>query len=124
MLTFLPPPAVPQLQLTSQLKSPNASDRVWACAAICNLIADDAAMRRLFQGRNVIGALIERLSDDIDDVVVEASGTLRWVAQLPFTSIHANDSNLAIDGGHEICGEMFNKGIMPHLTVLMGNVSP
>lgn len=34
-------------------------------------------MRRLFQGRNVVGALIERLSDNVDDVVVEASGALR-----------------------------------------------
>jgi hypothetical protein len=62
----------------------------------------------LFQGKNVIGELIERLSDSVDEVVVEASGALR---------------NLAIDGGHELCGEMFNKGIMPHLTTLMGKVS-
>lgn len=30
--------------------------------------------------------------------------------------------NLGIDGGHELCGEMYNKGIMPHLVVLMGKV--
>jgi hypothetical protein len=96
------------LPVLQKLKAPEAADRTWACAAIGNLISEDAAMRRLFQGRNVVGALIERLSDDVDDVVVEASGTLR---------------NLAIDGGHEICGEMFNKGIMPHLTALMGKIS-
>lgn len=60
-----------------QLKSPQYSDRTWACAAICNLVQNDAATRRLFQGKNVVGALIERLSDSVDEVVVEASGTLR-----------------------------------------------
>ena len=61
----------------------------------------------MFQSKNVVGELIERLSDSIDEVVVEASGALR---------------NLAIDGGHELCGEMFNKGIMSHMAVLMGKV--
>lgn len=70
-------PAVCIFPADSQLKAPEASDRTWACAAIGNLINEDAAMRRLFQSRNVVGALIERLSDDVDDVVVEASGTLR-----------------------------------------------
>lgn len=31
--------------------------------------------------------------------------------------------NLAIDGGHELCAEMFNKGIMSHITTLTGKVS-
>lgn len=31
-------------------------------------------------------------------------------------------SNLAIDGGHELCSEIYNKGVMPHLTALMGKV--
>jgi hypothetical protein len=44
----------------------------------------------------------------VDEVVVEASGALR---------------NLAIDGGHELCGEMFNKGVMAHIIVLTGKVS-
>jgi hypothetical protein len=60
-----------------QLKSPEYADRTWACSAICNLIQNDPATRRLFQARNVVGELIERLSDDVDEVVVEASGALR-----------------------------------------------
>ncbi|TXT07458.1 hypothetical protein VHUM_03178 [Vanrija humicola] len=95
------------LPVLQKLRSPDYADRTWACAAICNLVANDAATRRLFQGRNVVGELIERLSDSVDEVVVEASGALR---------------NLAIDGGHELVSEMFNKGIMPHLTVLMGKI--
>ncbi|KAK8861699.1 hypothetical protein IAR55_002522 [Kwoniella newhampshirensis] len=96
------------IPVLNKLKSPQHADRTWACAAICNLIQNDAATRRLFQSRNVVGELIERLSDDVDEVVVEASGALR---------------NLAIDGGHELCGEMANKGIMSHLTVLIGKIS-
>ncbi|KAL1411919.1 hypothetical protein Q8F55_002905 [Vanrija albida] len=95
------------LPVLQKLRSPEYADRTWACAAICNLVAGDAATRRLFQGRNVVGELIERLSDSVDEVVVEASGALR---------------NLAIDGGHELVSEMYNKGIMPHLTVLMGKI--
>ncbi|RXK39662.1 hypothetical protein M231_03016 [Tremella mesenterica] len=96
------------LPVLQKLKSPSHADRTWACAAICNLIQDDPATRRLFQSRNVVGELIERLSDSVDEVVVEASGALR---------------NLAIDGGHELCGEMFNKGIISHLGVLSGKIS-
>ncbi|WWC60440.1 uncharacterized protein I303_103012 [Kwoniella dejecticola CBS 10117] len=96
------------LPILNKLKSPEYADRTWACAAICNLIQNDAATRRLFQSRNVVGELIERLSDSVDEVLVEASGALR---------------NLAIDGGHEMCGEMANKGIMSHLTVLIGKIT-
>nr|XP_019011947.1 uncharacterized protein I206_02784 [Kwoniella pini CBS 10737]OCF50728.1 hypothetical protein I206_02784 [Kwoniella pini CBS 10737] len=96
------------LPILNKLKSPEYADRTWACAAICNLIQNDAATRRLFQGRNVVGELIERLSDSVDEVLVEASGALR---------------NLAIDGGHELCGEMANKGIMSHLTVLISKIT-
>ncbi|WVR03702.1 hypothetical protein IAU60_000697 [Kwoniella sp. DSM 27419] len=96
------------LPVLKKLKSPEYADRTWACAAICNLITNDAATRRLFQGKNVVGELIERLSDSVDEVVVEASGALR---------------NLAIDGGHEICGEMANKGLMSHMTVLIGKIA-
>ncbi|WVW80287.1 hypothetical protein I302_102265 [Kwoniella bestiolae CBS 10118] len=96
------------LPILNKLKSPDHADRTWACAAICTLIQNDAATRRLFQSRNVVGELIERLSDSVDEVLVEASGALR---------------NLAIDGGHELCGEMANKGIMSHLTVLIGKIA-
>ncbi|KAL0242116.1 hypothetical protein I308_105745 [Cryptococcus tetragattii IND107] len=96
------------LPILNKLKSPEYADRTWACAAISNLIQNDAATRRLFQGKNVVGELIERLSDSVDEVVVEASGALR---------------NLAIDGGRELCGEMANKGIISHLGVLIGKIS-
>ncbi|WVQ78675.1 hypothetical protein IAT38_000762 [Cryptococcus sp. DSM 104549] len=96
------------LPILKKLKSTEYADRTWACAAICNLIQNDPATRRLFQSKNVVGELIERLTDDVDEVIVEASGALR---------------NLAIDGGHELCGEMANKGIISHLIVLTGKIS-
>ncbi|WVQ77382.1 hypothetical protein IAR50_007067 [Cryptococcus sp. DSM 104548] len=103
-----PAKAEQMLPVLKKLQSTEYADRIWACAAISNLIQNDAATRRLFQGNNVVGALIERLTDDVDEVVVEASGALR---------------NLAIDGGRELCGEMANKGIISHLAVLIGKVS-
>ncbi|ODN77089.1 hypothetical protein L202_05626 [Cryptococcus amylolentus CBS 6039] len=103
-----PAKAEQMLPVLKKLGSTEYADRIWACAAISNLIQNDAATRRLFQGNNVVGALIERLTDDVDEVVVEASGALR---------------NLAIDGGRELCGEMANKGIISHLAVLIGKIS-
>ncbi|ODN74945.1 hypothetical protein L198_08196 [Cryptococcus wingfieldii CBS 7118] len=103
-----PAKAEQMLPVLKKLGSTEYADRIWACAAISNLIQNDAATRRLFQGNNVVGALIERLTDDVDEVVVEASGALR---------------NLAIDGGRELCGEMANKGIISHLAVLIGKIT-
>lgn len=91
-----------------QLSDPDENERAWACAAVTNLIQNDPATRRLFQGKNVVGALVERMTDGSDGVVAEAVGALR---------------NLAIDGGYEVVGEMFNKGIMVGLAGLVGKVS-
>ncbi|KZS92874.1 ARM repeat-containing protein [Sistotremastrum niveocremeum HHB9708] len=89
------------LPVMQKLESAEASDRVWACAAVCNLIQNDPSTRRLFQGKNIVKALITRLSDSVDEVVVEAAGALR---------------NLCLDAGHELCAEMYNKNILPPLT--------
>jgi len=61
-----------------QLGSVEAAERVWACAAICNLIQNDPSTRRLLQGKNIVGELITRLSDTVEEVVVEAAGALRY----------------------------------------------
>jgi hypothetical protein len=47
--------------------------------SVRSLIQNDPATRWLLQGRNVVGALITRLSDTEDEVVVEAAGALRCV---------------------------------------------
>lgn len=64
---------------TTQLEALDPTERAWASAAISNLIHNDPSTRRLLQSKNVVGILISRLADSVDEVVVEASGALRWV---------------------------------------------
>ncbi|PVG00960.1 ARM repeat-containing protein [Serendipita vermifera] len=96
------------IPVIEKLSSADVQERIWACAAISNLIQNDSSTRRLLQGKNVVGALITRLKDDSQEVIVEAAGSLR---------------NLCIDGGHEICAEMFNKGILEPLKSFIPRIS-
>jgi hypothetical protein len=59
------------------MEAPESTDRRWACAAVSNLIQNDPSTRRLLQGKNIVGVLITRLSDNDEEVVVEAAGALR-----------------------------------------------
>lgn len=59
------------------MEGADASERKWACVAVSNIIQNDPSTRRLLQGKNVVGALITRLSDSEEEVVVEAMGALR-----------------------------------------------
>ena len=95
----------------------DAAERKWACVAVSNLIQNDPSTRRLLQGKNVIGALINRLSDSEEEVVVEAAGSLRLVMKiyLHVCSSSRTIRNLCIDGGYDICAEMYNKHILSHL---------
>lgn len=61
------------------MESPDAAERKWACVAVSSLIQNDPSTRRLLQGRDVVRALITRLSDSEEEVVVEAGGALRCV---------------------------------------------
>ena len=67
------------LFLSLKLQSPDPAERKWACVAVSNLIQNDPSTRRLLQGKNIVGALITRLSDNEEEVVVEAGGALRYV---------------------------------------------
>ena len=51
------------------MESPDSAERKWACVAVSNLIQNDPSTRRLLQGKNVVGALITRLSDSEEEVV-------------------------------------------------------
>ncbi|KAJ1732331.1 hypothetical protein LPJ61_002092 [Coemansia biformis] len=63
--------------LLKKLSSSDANDRVWAAASASNLlVADDARARRMLLAHGVVSALVERLSDSVPDVVVQASGAL------------------------------------------------
>ncbi|KAG6845377.1 hypothetical protein H0H87_010486 [Tephrocybe sp. NHM501043] len=85
------------LPILQKMESPDAAERKWACVAVSNLIQNDPSTRRLLQGKNIVGALITRLTDSEEEVIVEAAGSLR---------------NLCIDGGYDICAEMYNKNIL------------
>ncbi|KAF8586249.1 ARM repeat-containing protein [Ramaria rubella] len=96
------------LPIIQKLGSVEAPERIWACAAVSNLIQNDPSTRRLLQGKNIVGALIARLSDTIEEVIVEAAGALR---------------NLCIDGGYDICAEMYNKNILAPLRMFPAKIS-
>lgn len=66
------------------MESPDSSERKWACVAVSNLIQNDPSTRRLLQGKNVVGALITRLSDNEEEVWIEAAGALRFARPVVF----------------------------------------
>ncbi|KZT08776.1 ARM repeat-containing protein [Laetiporus sulphureus 93-53] len=96
------------LPIIQKMESIDAADRKWACVAVSNLIQNDPSTRRLLQGKNIVGALITRLSDSEEEVVIEAAGALR---------------NLCIDGGFDICAEMYNKNILAPLKTFIPKIS-
>ncbi|KDR85674.1 hypothetical protein GALMADRAFT_234679 [Galerina marginata CBS 339.88] len=96
------------LPIIQKMESPEGSERKWACVAISNLIQNDPSTRRLLQGKNIVGALITRLTDSEEEVVVEAAGALR---------------NLCIDGGFDICAEMYNKNVLTPLKTFIPKIS-
>ncbi|KAF5366940.1 hypothetical protein D9757_010836 [Collybiopsis confluens] len=96
------------LPIIQKMESLEASDRKWACVAVSNLIQNDPSTRRLLQGKNVVGVLISRLTDSEDEVILEAMGALR---------------NLCIDGGYDICAEMYNKNILTPLKTFVSKIS-
>jgi hypothetical protein len=59
------------------MASADPAERKWACVAVSNLIQNDPSTRRLLQGKNVVGSLIDRLVDNEEEVLVEAAGALR-----------------------------------------------
>ncbi|KAF9245889.1 ARM repeat-containing protein [Melanogaster broomeanus] len=96
------------LPIIQKMESPDVAERKWACVAVSNLIQNDPSTRRLLQGKNVVGALITRLSDSEEEVWIEAAGALR---------------NLCIDGGYDICAEMYNKNILAPLKTFVPKIS-
>ncbi|KAF9582639.1 hypothetical protein BGW38_010941 [Lunasporangiospora selenospora] len=101
-----PIPAETVLPVIQKLSSPDSNERAWAAAGASNLLMHDAATRRLMLSKNLIGALVERLTDSVHEVVVEALGCLR---------------NLTVVGGEEVINEMYNKNV---LTPVMALVPP
>ncbi|KAG0208513.1 hypothetical protein BGX28_000567 [Mortierella sp. GBA30] len=99
-----PVPVETILPLINKLSSPDANERAWAAAGASNLLMHDAATRRLMLSKNLIGALVDRLTDSVHEVVVEALGALR---------------NLTVVGGEEVINEMYNKNVLTPVTALI-----
>ena len=109
------------------MESTDVVERKWACVAVSNLIQNDPSTRRLLQGKNVVGALITRLTDSEEEVIVEAVGALRYdflgfFLQLFLTTEWHSRRNLCIDGGYDICAEMYNKNILVPLKTFIPKV--
>ena len=109
------------------MESSDVAERKWACVAVSNLIQNDPSTRRLLQGKNIVGALITRLTDSEEEVVVEAVGALRYDLLLFFVYIYIyiewhSGRNLCIDGGYDICAEMYNKNILVPLKTFIPKV--
>lgn len=68
------------------------------------MLMHDAGTRRMMLSKNLIGALIERLTDSVHEVVVEALGALR---------------NLTVVGGDEVISEMYNKSVLTPVAALI-----
>lgn len=107
------------------MESPDASERKWACVAVSNIIQNDPSTRRLLQGNNVVGSLIIRLTDNEEEVVAEATGALRCedILFAIFMCLRQFEyRNLCVDGGPDICGEMYNKQILTPLKTFVPKV--
>lgn len=106
------------------MESPDSAERKWACVAVSNLIQNDPSTRRLLQGKNVVGALITRLSDSEEEVVIEAGGALRYVTTvLSYRTPSYLYRNLCVDGGYDLCAEMYNKNILAPLKTFIPKAS-
>ncbi|EGG05262.1 uncharacterized protein MELLADRAFT_107758 [Melampsora larici-populina 98AG31] len=94
------------LAIIDHVRSETPADRVWSIAAISNLILSSSSTRRLLQSKNLVNLLIERLNTDQShpQIMIETTSALR---------------NLVIEGGDDVCGEMFNKGILIPLQALL-----
>ncbi|CAB5184586.1 unnamed protein product [Rhizophagus irregularis] len=96
------------LPVIKQLSSADPTERAWAASCASNLIASEEKIRRLLLSKDLIRLLIERLTDEVYEVVYECVGTLR---------------NLTAIGEYEICAEMFNKDILTPLNMLISKIS-
>ncbi|KAF9168520.1 hypothetical protein DFQ26_006679 [Actinomortierella ambigua] len=97
-------PAETIMPIITKLSSVDSNERAWAAAGASNLLMHNAATRRALLSKNLVGALIDRLTDSVHEVVVESLGALR---------------NLTVVGGDEVIAEMYNKDVMTPLTALI-----
>ncbi|KAF7721012.1 hypothetical protein EC973_005562 [Apophysomyces ossiformis] len=95
------------LPVIQKLSSPDSTERAWSAACISNLIMAGSATRKLLLSKGIIPTLIERLTDNQQEVVEEALGTLRnLVAVEP-----------------EVAKEYYSRDILTPLATLLPKIS-
>ncbi|ORX42155.1 ARM repeat-containing protein [Piromyces finnis] len=94
------------LPLIEKLSSTDANERAWAAAGVANLIQNDEARKYLLKN-NLLGKLMNGLTDPTNEVVIEAAGALR---------------NL-INVDNTICLELYNRNILGSITPLLPKIN-
>ncbi|KAI8065835.1 armadillo-type protein [Gongronella butleri] len=75
------------LPVINKLTSADPSERSWAAACISNLVMSSEATRKLILGKRIVPMLLERLTDDKQEVIEECLGTLRNLASVEPTLV-------------------------------------
>jgi len=94
------------LPLIEKLSSNDANERAWAAAGVANLIHNDETRKYLLKN-NLLGKLMNGLSDPTNEVVIETAGALR---------------NL-INVDNTICLELYNRNILGSVTPLLPKIN-
>ncbi|KAJ7822806.1 hypothetical protein B0H14DRAFT_3875402 [Mycena olivaceomarginata] len=76
-----PPTSTAAFSSTPLPSGTDVAEHKW-CVAVSNLIQTDPSTRRLLHGKNIVGALITRLTDSEEGVAIEALGALRYIRHL------------------------------------------
>ncbi|KAI8336346.1 armadillo-type protein [Chlamydoabsidia padenii] len=95
------------LPVISKLNSPTPADRAWAASCISNLIMSNESTRQLLLSKRIVVSLIERLTDDNQEVIEEVLGTLRNLASVESTVVK----------------EYYNRDILTPLASLLPRIS-
>ncbi|KAJ1650643.1 hypothetical protein IWQ61_008606 [Dispira simplex] len=75
--------------ILKKLGSPEASERTWAAASVSHLFMSNRAIRQKLLANDLVGLLVERLTDDSLEVVSECLSALRNLGTLGDPDINA-----------------------------------
>ncbi|ORX43716.1 ARM repeat-containing protein [Hesseltinella vesiculosa] len=75
------------LPVINKLSSADAGERSWAAACISNLVMSGESTRKLVLSKRIVPVLLERLTDDNQEVIEECLGTLRNLASVEPTLV-------------------------------------
>ncbi|CAO3598218.1 unnamed protein product [Absidia cylindrospora] len=95
------------LPVINKLTAPTPADCAWAASCISNLIMSNESTRQLLLSKRIVTLLIERLTNDNQEVVEEVLGTLRNLASVEATVVK----------------EYYNRDILTPLAALLPGIS-